>query len=76
MTTTPSAVIGANVRAEMARRGISQTALASRLKVSQSAVSKRLRGETPFDVNELAKVARALGVSMDSLTAGASEVPA
>lgn len=76
MTTTPSAVIGANVRAEMARRGISQTALASRLKVSQSAVSKRLRGETPFDVNELAKVARALGVSMDSLTAGAAEVPA
>lgn len=76
MTTNPSAVIGANVRAEMARRGISQTALAMRLQKSQTAVSKRLRGETPFDVNELATVAAALNVPMGALTAGVEAVTA
>ena len=70
MTTTPSATTGANVRAEMARRGLSQTALAQRLGMSQTAVSKRLRGETPWDINELTIVATALSVPLEVLLEG------
>ena len=59
--------VGANVRAEMARRQLSQTALAAHLGLSQAAVSRRLSGHTPFDVNELASVAAWLGVPASTL---------
>lgn len=67
MTSTPAARTGANVRAEMARRGISQTALAKSLGLSQPSVSARLRGATPFDINELSAVAHFLGVPLGAL---------
>ena len=67
MATSPSADAGANTRAEMARRGISQTQVAERLGISQSAVSSRLLGRTPFDVNELVAVAEFLGVPVSAL---------
>jgi len=59
--------IAAEVRAEMARQGISQQALALRLGWLQPRVSRRLTdGETfvPFDTQELAAVAHALGVDV------------
>jgi transcriptional regulator with XRE-family HTH domain len=67
MTNTPSTIVGANIRAEMARRGISQAALALKLGKSQAAVSARLRGITPVDVNELDVIAGHLGVDPASL---------
>lgn len=67
---TPAAVVGANVRAGMARRELSQTALAGHLNLSQTAISTRLRGVTPFDVNELAAVARILRVPAVELLDG------
>lgn len=67
MTTSPATLVGANVRAEMARRGVSQVALAGRLGISQAAVSKRLRGLTAFDINELHAVADVLGVAVGIL---------
>lgn len=70
MTKTPTALTGANVRAEMARQDVSQMQLASRIGMSQTGLSKRLRGAIPFDVNELAAVAAELGVPIDQLTAG------
>ena len=70
MTTTASATTGANVRAEMARRGLSQTALAGHLGLSQTAVSARLRGLTPFDINELVLTAEVLGVPLGVLLEG------
>ena len=73
MATTPSATTGANVRAEMARRGVSQTALAQTVGLSQTAISKRLRGATPFDVNELIAVAAALDVPLSALLSGVVE---
>jgi transcriptional regulator with XRE-family HTH domain len=69
MSQTPATRTGSNVRAEMARAGISQTALAEKLGVSQAAVSKRLRGEVAFNVDELAKVADALKVPVAVLLA-------
>lgn len=70
MTDTASVTTGANVRAEMARRGISQTALAKEIGMSQAAVSARLRGVTPFDINELHAIAKALDIPLDALLSG------
>jgi len=51
-----------NVRAEMARRRITQATIASALGKTQQAVSARLNGKVAFDVDELATVAGVLGV--------------
>lgn len=67
MTPSPSTQTGANVRAEMARRGVSQVKLAAALGLSQPSVSARLRGITPFDVDELHAVAAFLGVPLSAL---------
>ena len=67
MTATPSAVAGINIKAEMSRRGLSQTAVGNRLGLSQAAVSSRLRGVTPFDINELVHIADLLGMTVDQL---------
>ena len=77
MHTTPSAEVGANIRAEMARRGVSQVALCARLDhlgLSQSQLSKRLSGAVPLDVNEVAAIAEALAVDLSILlpTVGAA----
>lgn len=69
MSQTTAEVVGAAVRAELARAGKSQTDLAAVLGVTQAAVSKRIRGVTPFDVNEIALVAQALGVDVSVLIA-------
>lgn len=70
MTDTPSAVTGANVRAEMARCGVTQTTLARKIGLSQAAVSSRIKGRTPFDINELVKIAAVLDVPLDALLNG------
>lgn len=64
---TPSEVIGGNVRAEMARKKIPQAAVGKRLGLSQTAVSKRLSGHIKFNVDELHEVAHLLGVPVSTL---------
>lgn len=64
---TPTQTVGANIRAEVARRGLTQAALAEVIGVSQSQLSKRLRGVIPFDVNEVAAIANALDVPITEL---------
>lgn len=56
-----------NVRAEMARQRLPQIALAKHLGLSQAAVSRRLNGQTAFDVDELVAVAALLNVAASSL---------
>lgn len=73
MSQSTAEVVGATVRAELSRRGKSQTDLAAVLGLTQPAVSKRLRGVTPFDVNELAAVAAALDLDMSVLIAGTDQ---
>jgi transcriptional regulator with XRE-family HTH domain len=51
----------------MARRRITQAALAQTLGMSQATVSRRLRGSVPFTVSELDHVARVLAVPAASL---------
>lgn len=67
MSTSPTEVTGANVRAEMARKKVSQTAVAKHLGRSQSQVSARLSGRVPFDVNELHAIATLLDVPVSVL---------
>lgn len=58
------------VRANMARARMTQTDLAGVLGLTQSAVSKRLRGKIAFSVDELEMVADALGVHPAVLLGG------
>jgi transcriptional regulator with XRE-family HTH domain len=59
--------VAANVRAEMARRAVTQTILAERLGKSQHFISRRLSGKVPFSVDELGDVAVALNVGLTNL---------
>lgn len=69
--------VAEEIRAAMARRRISQSALAGAIGRSQSGVSRRLKGETPFDVNELVAIARVLDVPVAQLLPAEPEaVPA
>ena len=61
--------VAANVRAEMARYGVSQTSLAKAINRSQQALSRRLCGQVAFDVAELEAVAGAVGVPLGTLLA-------
>lgn len=72
MSTIPSVRVGANVRAEMARRGLNQTQLAAAIGKTQTQVSKRLSGQIAFDINELTAVADVLDVPLSHLTADAA----
>lgn len=70
--TTPSEAVAAEIRAELARRRIRQAKLAALLGISQVSVSRRLSGETPFDINELVKVAEFLGIPVSDILKGSA----
>lgn len=62
--------LGANIKAEMARRGATQEQLAELLGVSQGQVSRRLNGEITFNVVEVDQIATWLRVEITDLVAG------
>jgi transcriptional regulator with XRE-family HTH domain len=64
---TAAKLVGGNVRAELARAGQTQAWLAGVLGLSQQQASERLRGKVAFRVDELIKVADALGVPVAAL---------
>lgn len=64
LSASVTAAVAAEVRAEVARKQISQEKLAERVGCSRPYLQRRLTGTTPFDVAELALVAEALGVPM------------
>lgn len=59
--------VAANVRAELARKGITQSDLAAKLNKSQPFISRRLSGRVAFDVADLASIATVLDVSITAL---------
>lgn len=65
-----AAIVGSNLRAELARANRSQAWLAERLNIGQSQVSQRLSGKVPIDVNELAQIAALLNVPLADLLRG------
>lgn len=68
-TTAPDLAdfVATEIRAEMARKKRTGVELARHLGMAQPTISKRLNGETPFDLLELGKVASWLGVPVSSL---------
>lgn len=60
MSETITASVAAEVRAEMARQNVPQRELGRVLGLSQGAAWRRLKGDVPFDVSELAEVAKLL----------------
>lgn len=67
--TTPRTTVADNVRAAMARRRVTQNALAADLDMTQQALSRRLTGAVAFNVDELHAAAAALDVPVTSLLA-------
>lgn len=59
--------IGAALREILSDTGMTQRALADKMGVTQSSVSKMLRGEFPFDADRLKRVSRALDCSRERL---------
>jgi transcriptional regulator with XRE-family HTH domain len=55
----------------MARRGKTQQALAHQIGMKQQSLSRRLRGETRFSIDELQLVAEALEVPLGELVGAA-----
>lgn len=64
--------VTANIRAEMARRQVTQQDIADHLKLSPAAISARMSGQTKISVEELVDIARYLGVQPAELLAGAA----
>lgn len=56
-----------NIRAEMARRRLSQRDVADAIGISQPSLSQKLANKRPIDLAELEAIARALGVSAADL---------
>lgn len=68
-TETPPArrQVAANVRAELARAGVSQATAAAWIGVTQPAMSARLHARVPFTVDEAAAIADGLGLPLATL---------
>jgi transcriptional regulator with XRE-family HTH domain len=60
-------VVAEEIRALLGRRRMSGGALAAAIGKSEMYVSRRLRGETPFDIDDLDAIATALGVEPGKL---------
>jgi len=57
------------IRIEMARRQISQSRLAEMAGMRQAVLSRRMTGETAFDLDDLDRLSAALGVPVSTLVA-------
>lgn len=62
-----AAATGAAVRAELARRRKSQSDMAKVLSITPATARKRLSGESPLNVAELARIANWLQVPVSTL---------
>jgi cyanate lyase len=67
MTQTLQGRVAAEVRAELARKRMTQGALADALGRSDAYVTRRLTGETAFDLTEVEKIAEILRVPVQQL---------
>lgn len=68
-TETTTRRVAANLRAELARQGMTQDDLAAALGVSQQAISRRLLGRGSLTVDDLEALARVLDTTPERLLA-------
>ncbi|MCI1643805.1 MAG: hypothetical protein SOH95_05385 [Bifidobacterium crudilactis] len=67
-----SIAIANAVKAESARVGITGKILATKIGRDRNYIYERFRYQKPFDTNDLANIARVLGISLDSIFRSAS----
>lgn len=67
MYTTDFAQVGANIQRQLDMKGMTQQNLADALQISKQVMNKIIKGGKAINVNELAKIARVLGISTDTL---------
>ncbi|WP_010540412.1 helix-turn-helix domain-containing protein [Dietzia alimentaria] len=72
--TTPDQAVAMNIRAELARTGISQTAAARALGLADSSLSRRMNGRHSFRVSELYALADLIGVPVHAFIGAHSPV--
>lgn len=60
--------LAAEIRAELARRDITQSDFAKQVGWSPAYFSRRMNGEVPFDADEIDLIAFELGMRRDQLT--------
>ncbi len=61
--------VASEVRALMGRFQVSQTALSQAIGIAQSGLSRRLRGDVPFDVDDIYTIAAYFDVPVTSIVA-------
>jgi transcriptional regulator with XRE-family HTH domain len=59
--------VSENVKVLMARRGVRQPQIMAILGMSQAAVSRRLNGQHPWDIDELERISEAFEVPVTEL---------
>lgn len=59
--------VAAEVRAQLARRQLAGSSLAAFIGKSEMYVSRRLRADVPFDLNDLEQIAGFLGIAVADL---------
>lgn len=69
--TNPDRRLAAEIRGEMARRGVTQKALAAKVGLTHRQLHNRLRGAAPIAYSEVLAIAAALEVPASSLIARA-----
>jgi transcriptional regulator with XRE-family HTH domain len=62
------AAIAGEIRAELARQGLTYTACSAATHISPSTLSRRLAGNKPFLHEELQSIAQFLGIKISDLT--------
>lgn len=61
------AQVGANIQKQLDIKGMTQQSLAEALKVSKQVMNKIIKGNKAINVNEIARIAEVLNVSIDTL---------
>lgn len=64
---TLTQLVATEIKVEMARQDLRQSQLARKMGVTEQWLSVRLRGRQPIDLNDLARIAHALGVEVHRL---------
>ena len=76
MEITVTERVSANVRAEIARKRLTQTEMAKALGMTQQMLSRRVNGYVEFSVNELVALATLLGTTTEHLLRDETELEA
>lgn len=73
---TARQAIAAEVRAEIARQGLTAATVASRSDMTTTTMSRKLAGRVDFTLTELCRVAESLGIKASDLVARAEGIAA